>query len=217
MKTLPFPGVTGASRRARWRRHVLRRVAAATLLSTALVLVLFELRPLPPPSTTVVIARHPVAAGSVLGPGDLDAVDVPLTQAQPGHVRDPAEVTGLRIGSALATGEALTATRLAPRSAADGLAVSLTALHVVAADPDSVSLLHVGQRVVVYGPAGGPALAQTAQVLAIDPAQHSDLLSPREEPARGVVLALARGEVQKVLTTADAVSGPPVVHVIGTG
>ena len=217
MKTLPFPGVTGASRAARWRRHLLRRVAAATLLSAALVLVLLELRPLTPPSTTVVIARHHVAAGSLLGPGDLDAVVVPLTQAQPGHVSDPAEVAGRRVGSALATGEALTATRLAPRSAADGLAVSLTALHVVAADPDSVSLLHVGQRVVVYGPAGGPALAQSAQLLAIDPAQPPDPLSGKEAPARGVVLALERGEVQKVLTTSDAVPGPPVVHVIGTG
>lgn len=217
MKTLPFPGVTGASRRAGWRRHVLRRVAAATLLSTALLLVLLELRPLAPPSTTVVIARHPMAAGSVLGPGDLDAVHVPAAQAQPGHVRDPAEVTGRRIGSALATGEALTATRLAPRSASDGLAVSLTALHVVAADPDSVTLLHVGQRVVVYGPAGGPALAQSAQLLAIDPSQPADPLSGRDAPSRGVVLALERGEVQKVLTTSDAAPGAPVVHIIGTG
>ncbi|MEO5611047.1 MAG: SAF domain-containing protein [Ornithinibacter sp.] len=217
MKTLPFTGVTGVSRRAHWRRHVLRRVAAGTLISTALLLVLLELRPLAPPSTTVVIARHRVAAGSVLAPGDLDAVDVPLAQAQPGHVRDPAQVAGRRLGSALATGEALTTTRLAPRSAADGLAVSLTAVHVVAADPDSVSLLHVGQRVVVYGPAGGPPLAQSARLLAIDPAQPPDPLSGRQPPARGVVLALERGDVQKVLTTSDAVPGPPVVHVIGTG
>lgn len=217
MKSLPFPGLTGPSRRAHWRRHVVRRATAAALLCAALVLVLLELRPLAAPVTTVVIARHALAAGSVLGPGDLDAVDVPTAQAQPGHLRDPADVTGRRIGTEVVTGEALTRTRLVPRSAADGLSGSRTALHVVAADPASVSLLHVGQQVVVYGPAGGPALAPGAQVLAIDPEQPSELLSPTATPARGVVLALARSDVQRVLTTADAAPGPPVVHVIGAG
>lgn len=217
MKTLPFPAVTGPSRRAGWRRHVLRRAAAALLICSALLLVLLELRPLPAPSTTVVVARQPIAAGSVLGPDDLEAIHVPVAQAQPGHIVDTEEVTGRRIGSAMASGEALTSTRLVPRSAADGLAGSRTTLHVVAADPASLSLLHVGQRAVVYGLVGDPALTEGALVLAIDPEQPSDPLSPGAAPARGVVLALAPDDVQKLLTTPDAGAGPPVVHVIGAG
>ncbi len=217
MKALPFPGVTGHSRRARWRRHLLRRVAAALMVCSALLLVVHEVRPPPEPSTAVVVAVHPVAAGSELAPGDLGVVRVPSAQVQPGAIREPATLVGRRIGSALAAGESITRTRLVPRSLADGLASSRTVLHVRAADPVSVGLLHVGQRVAVYPVIGGKALTSDAEVLSTDPEATVDAFTAGQAPARGVVLAVASTDVERLLASGQDADGPALVQVVGLG
>lgn len=217
MRPLPFPGVTGPSRRARWRRHVLRRLLAATFASTAVLLVITQVRPPAPSTSPVLVVRREVAPGSVLAPTDLRVEHTPSGALPPGALTDTADAVGRRVGSGLAEGETLTRTRLVPRSASEGLAPSRTALHVLAADPASMSLLHVGQRVVVYGPAGGPALTPRAEVLAIDPERGGDPFVAGELAARGVVLAVDSADVQGLLATDPAVGGPSVVHVVGVG
>jgi pilus assembly protein CpaB len=206
----------GAGRRARWRRSVLRRVVSALLAGAAVGLVVTELRPPPPPTTPVLVAARPVAAGEVLGTADLRVVPVSSGAIQPGALTSVPDAVGRRVGAGLAAGEALTATRLVPRSPVDGLPPGRVALHVVAADPASVDLLAPGDAARVYPAGGGAPLAVAARVLATDPPGTSpDSLTTSGAAARGVVLSLSAPEADAVLGGHGAVDGPVTVSVVG--
>ncbi|NHA67628.1 SAF domain-containing protein [Phycicoccus flavus] len=210
----PFPGVTGPGRRARWRRSVLRRMLAAACAAGAVLVGLHEVRPPPAPTATVVVAARAVPAGAVLGPADLAVTTVPAGSRQPGGARRPADVLGRRVGSGLAVGEALTATRLVPRGPADGLRPGRVALHVLLADPAAAGLLDAGRLVAVYPAAGGPALAEGARVLAVDVDVGEDpTVDVGVPPARGLVLELPGESAQAVLSGHGGLEGPPVVNV----
>ncbi len=217
MRPLPFQAVTGRSRSASWRRGIARRVLAAACLCTATLLVLTELRPAPERVVPVVVAQHDVPAGSVLRAEDLRAVRAAAAGVQPGSISDLTDPVGRRIGSALAAGEALTRTRLVPRSATDGLPASRTVLHVVVADPASVSLLRVGQRVRVYALGDGQVLSRDAEVLSTDPETPVQQFEGPTASSRGVVLSVDSDDVEGLLTASEALAGAPVVHVIGAG
>ncbi|MGL4176347.1 MAG: SAF domain-containing protein, partial [Dermatophilaceae bacterium] len=117
LPSLLFPGITGAGRRSRWRRRVLRRLLAGVLAATAVVVVVGQLTPAPPAPMAVVAAARPVPAGAELAAGDLRMVAVVADTVQPGSITDPAAATGRRVGAALVPGETLTRSRLVPRSA----------------------------------------------------------------------------------------------------
>ncbi len=155
----PLPGLTGPGRRARWRRRVLRRLVSAVLAATAVLLVVLELRPPAEPVTAALVAARDVPAGAVLAEADLRVDHVPRAAVQPGGLSSVADAVHRRVGAALARGESVTASRLVPRGALDGLPAGRVALHVVSADPAAVDLLAPGLAARVYPAAGGPALA----------------------------------------------------------
>jgi SAF domain-containing protein len=211
----PLPSVTGAGRRARWRRGVLRRVLSGALAASAVVVATTVARPPPPPMVSVVVAAHAVPSGTVLSEGDLRGVRVRVDAAQPAALTTIADAVGRRLGAALAPGEALTAGRLVPRGPADGLAAGRVALHVVAADPASVDLLSPGVGARVYPVTGGPPLAVAAEVLSADPpAGGGDPLIGGAAPGRGVVLSLTVAEADAVLRGHGALDGPVTVSLI---
>ena len=211
----PFPALTGPGRRARWRRSVLRRVVSALLAAATVGLVVTQLRPPPPASTTVLVAARPVAPGAVLGGADLRLAPVPSGALQPGALATLADAVGRRVGAGLATGEALTSTRLVPRAPVDGLPRGRLALHVVASDPASVDLLAPGDTARVYPAGGGAPLAVAARVLATDPPGTApEPLAASPPVARGLVLSLTAGEADAVLGAHGAVDGPPTVSVV---
>jgi hypothetical protein len=123
---------------------------------------------------------------------------------------------GRRVGAGLAHGELLTASRLVPRGALDGLPPGRVALHVVSADPASVDLLAPGLSARIYPAAGGPALAVAATVLAADPPGDSDSASLTDHPARGVVLSLTAAEADAVLSGHGSLEGPVTVTVVAS-
>lgn len=210
----PLLSVAGPGRRARWRRRVLRRVLSALLAAAAVALVVTELRPPAPPTVTVLVATRAVPAGSVLAPPDLRAAPVPADVIQPGALTIVSDAVGRRIGSALASGETVTAARLVPRGAADGLPRGRVAVHVVAADPAAVDLLVPGVGARVYPASGGAPLAVAAQVLATDPpGDGPDALGPAPS-SRGVVLSLTAAEADAVLGGHGSVDGPVTVTVV---
>ncbi len=190
---------------------MLRRLLAGTLAALALVLVVREVRPPPDPLVAVVVADRPVPAGTVLRVDDVRTQRVEV--AQPGALRAPADVVGRRLVAGLASGEAVTATRLVPRGVADGLPAGRVALHVVAADPASVDLLLPGGLARVYPRAGGAPLARSALVLAADPAPPPDT-ALRSSTARGVVLALSADEADAVLAGHGGLEGPVTVGLL---
>lgn len=211
----PLPSVTGASRRARWRRAVARRILSALLAAAAVVLVVAELRPPPSPAVTVLVAARAVPAGTVLAPADVRTATTPVDTAQPGALTSAPDAVGRRVGAALAPGEALTTSRLVPRGSADGLPRGRVALHVVAADPASVDLLAPGVGVRVYPAAGGAPLALAAQVLATDPPDtRGDPWDGDPGAGRGVVLSMSAGEADAVLAGHGALEGPVTVALV---
>ncbi|MGL4177044.1 MAG: SAF domain-containing protein, partial [Dermatophilaceae bacterium] len=215
---LLFPGITGAGRRSRWRRRVLRRLLAGVLVATAVVVVVGQLTPAPPATIAVVAAARPVPAGAELADDDLRLVAVVADTVQPGSITDPAVATGRRVGAALVPGETLTRSRLVPRSAVEGLARGEVAVHVVVADPAVLGLLGPGQRVTVVAASGGRPLVRGATVLATDPPVPEDLVdSLSGSPARGVVLELPAAAAERLLAGHGGLDGPPVVNVVATG
>jgi pilus assembly protein CpaB len=188
---------------------------SALLAGAAVGLVVTELRPPPPPTTPVLLAARPVAAGEVLAAADVRVVPVSSGAIQPGALTSVPDAVGRRVGAGLAAGEALTATRLVPRSPVDGLPPGRVALHVVAADPASVDLLAPGDAARVYPAAGGAPLAVAARVLATDPPGTSpDPLTTSAAAARGLVLSLTATEADAVLGGHGAVDGPVTVSVV---
>ncbi len=213
--TRPFPGLTGPGRRARWRRSVLRRVAAAGCVGGAVLAGLAVVRPPPAPTVSVVVAARAVPAGGVLGPADLTTARVPLPARQPGAVVDTAALVGRRVGAALAPGEALTATRVVPRTVAEGLRPGHVVLHVGLADPASADVLAAGQPVAVYPAAGGEALARDGTVLVVDPPPAVEALDlGGAGPVRGVVLDLPSASAARVLAGHGGLEGPVLVNVV---
>ena len=211
----PLPSVTGPGRRARWRRGVLRRLLCAVLASCAVVLVVLELRPPTPPTVTVLVGARALPAGAVLTGPDLRVAVVRRDVAQPRALTSLTDAVGRRLGASLDAGEALTASRLVPRGATDGLPRGRVALHVVAADPASVDLLAPGVGVRVYPAAGGPPLALAADVLATDPVDTDpDPLGSAGATGRGVVLALSAAEADAVLAGHGALDGPVTVSLV---
>jgi pilus assembly protein CpaB len=214
----PFPAVTGQSRRARWRRHVLRRVGAATLVAVALWLVIESLSPSPPPAVTVVAAVRPVAAGAMLGAGDLAPVRVPAGGAQPGALTAVDEALGRRLAGPMLPGETLTRSRLVPSSVAEGLPSGTVAVHLIAADPAVLGLLRPGHLVTLVPSSGGRPLARGATVLSTDPAVEADGLGlPAGSPARGLVVSLPAALGERVVAGHGGIDGPPVVNVVAVG
>ena len=212
----PLPGLTGAGRRARWRRRVLRRVLSAALAAMAVALVVLQLRPPPEPVTPVLVAARDVPAGTVLADVDLRVDHVPRRFVQPGALAGTADAVGRRVGAALARGEGVTASRLVPRGALDGLPAGRVALHVVSADPDAVDLLSPGLPARVYPAAGGAALAVGATVLAADPPGGAGGSTLGDAPPRGVVLSLSAAEADAVLAGHGSLEGPVTVAVVAS-
>ncbi|QIM21755.1 hypothetical protein G7075_12505 [Phycicoccus sp. HDW14] len=217
-RTPPFPGLTGRGRRARWRRSVLRRVLAAGCLAGAATTGLHVLRPPPAPTVDVVVAAVPVEAGAVLRPGDVEVVRVVLAARQPGALADAAAAVGRRSASALAAGEALTTTRLVPRTRIEGLAAGAVALHVGLADAAAADVLAPGLEVSVFPGPGGPVLARDATVLAVDPPPAAGVTGlGGGGPPRGVLLELPAGSAERVLAGHGGTDGSVTVTVVARG
>jgi SAF domain len=196
---------------------VIRRVLVGTCLAGAVWLVVLEVRPPPPPAVRVVTAAAPVEAGAVLAARDLTTSDLPVVAVQPGALTSVDDAVGRTTASALAAGETLTRTRLAPRSPAEGLRAGEVALHVVLADPSAADVLYPGQDVLVFPTTGGPALARGGAVLATDPPLRESVPGLGAGGTRGVLLALPAGEAEAVLAGHGGLEGPVVVNLVATG
>jgi SAF domain len=212
----PLPGLTGPARRARWRRRVLRRLLSAGLAATAVALVVLELRPPTEPLAPLLVAAREVPAGTVLADADLRVDHVPRCCLPPGALASTTDAVGRRVGAGLARGEGLTASRLVPRGALDGLPAGRVALHVVSADPAAVDLLSPGLSARVYPVSGGPALAVGATVLAADPVSRASTVALTDAPPRGVVLSLSAAEADAVLSGHGSLDGPVTVTVVAS-
>jgi Flp pilus assembly protein CpaB len=200
------------SRRRRLRRVLLaRRRPLAALAAGLAVLVGLQAAAAPPPALTpVVTAARDLPAGSVLTEHDLT-----LTSFAPGSVPDgavtAAAATGRTTTGPVRRGEPLTDARLLHGSLLDGYPGTVAA-PVRIADPGTVSLLRVGDRVdvVAADPQGrreAELVAAGAPVVALPRSEESMLasgglvvLAVTETTARGLADAAVSGYLSIILT-----------------
>lgn len=214
LPTVPRPGLLGPSRRARWRRWALRRVAAAGCAVTAALLLVAVVRPPPPRTTPVLVAATALPGGTILQAADLQVVRVTGDAALASTVGDPRVLVGRRLTSRIDAGEALTATRLVPPSAVDGAPVGTVAAHLLVADERSLDLVGPGRRVSLFPDTGGAALAREVLVLSIDTPGRTTLtgsLPGSHEAPRGLVVALEPADLERIFAGQRPDGGAPRV------
>lgn len=175
-----LPGLLGPSRRAAWRRVVLRRGLALALLLIALQLAVTAARG-PSSGDPILVAVADVPAGEVIRAEHLEV----RTGGPPveGALSSPGEIVGRRATVAIAAGEVLTDARGGGSGALADLpsghrAVSLPLLAATEVSP--------GDRVDVYRGGRDEPVAQDALVVAADPPPE-DGLTPVGEGAQVVV------------------------------
>lgn len=203
------------SRRSRWQLTLGRRVLAAVCLGGAAALTVDLCTPPAPSSYAVVTAARDLPSGIVLTDGDLAVADVPGLVGPVGTRVE--EFVGRQLAAPIGAGEALSATRVVPRSTAEGLPPGQVALHVRVVDPAALRLLSAGLRVALHDPDGQP-LAVGVVVLAVDPPPDASGLWPAgSSEGIGLVVALPRDRVPAVLARRGIDPSAPLVHVVLEG
>ncbi len=212
-------GLLGRGRRSRWRRAVLRRVLAAALAAGAVALTVSATRPAPAAGTIfVVVAAHDIAAGATIAGADVTSAAYPVALRPPGALADPARATGRQVAAPILGGEVVTSSRLVPPGAGATAPGGHVAVHLIADDPAALDLLSPGTRATLYPAGGGPPLTRDALVLAVDregPADGSMAVATGGS-ARGIVVALAPGLVDRIFAGQRLDGGPPMVSVAAT-
>lgn len=206
--------VTRTSRRARWRWRVLRRLLAVVALAVALIAAWLTLRPPPPQLLPVAHASRDLDSGEVLTAGDIVVRGLPAGSVPPGAVAGAGDLVGRSVTGRVASGEALTATRLVPRTAADGLPPGKVAVHLTIADERSLTLISPGMLVTVYPVQGGAPWARGARVLAVDPHTDPEILSaPSGDLPRGLTVAVSTTQADHIHADQRPDGQPPAVLV----
>lgn len=156
----------------RTRRAVLvrRRLLAAVLAGTAVLVGLEAASPAPAATRTVLVAARDLPGGFVLGSADLTRVELPPVAVPRGAV-SAAEALGRTTAAPVRAGEPLTDVRLVSGDLLAGYPGRVAA-PVRIADAGSVRLLRVGDRVDVLaadprGGAGATVVADRAPVVAL--------------------------------------------------
>lgn len=179
--TSPVPPL---SRRAaaRWRRVrrlvLVRRRSVAAALAGLAVLTGVRAASMPPVETTaVLVAAHDLPGGSTLVVDDVTTADLPTGSVPAGVVPSPQDLDGRTLAAPVRAGEPITDVRLVAPGLLDGYP-GLVAAPVRVADPASVRLLAVGDRVdlLAVSPDGGAAevVAEGAPVVAVPGATTDD-------------------------------------------
>jgi Flp pilus assembly protein CpaB len=163
---------------------------------------------------TVVVARHHIAAGEELGPGDIDLAARPAALVPEHALRELPD--GQRTSGPVEEGEILVTSRLAAQGAG-ALAATMppgTRAVAIPLEPGLAPPLTVGDRVDVLvalpaeaagdGPPGF-VVAADVPVLAVSDAAVTVAVAPATAPR--VAVALGAGAVSVALVGADASTG----------
>jgi Flp pilus assembly protein CpaB len=185
----------------RLRRAVLarRRPLAALCAAIAVAAGLHATSAPPPRLTTVLTARHDLAAGAVIRSGDLERTAFAPPSVPSGVLSSASAAVGRTTAGPVRAGEPLTDVRLVTRSLLTGYP-GLAAVPVRIGDPGGVRLVRVGDRVDLLasdpqGDADAAVIGRDVPVLAIPRARQE---SSGLTAGALVVLGLPDGSVRIV-------------------
>jgi Flp pilus assembly protein CpaB len=184
----------------RWQR--VRRPLAVALIAVGAVM-LWARDHAPATTVPTVVAQADIAAGDVVGAGDVAVVAWPADSRPPPATADPAAIVGRRAASAIISGEPLTPQRVTGPSSLATAGAGAVAL-ALPVDPLSASgLVRPGDRVdVVGGGSGTPrTLVTGAPVLTVNQEVGTVIAVPTQA-APAVVAAVAADAVALVLAQA---------------
>ena len=194
------------------RRRVLlhRRSLAAVSAGAAVLVGLQAVSPAPPARVLVWTAARTLPAGAVVQRADLARTEYTPDSVPDGAVRDPADVVGRTLASAMARGEPVTGLRTIGPGLLRGYP-GATAVPLRITDADTVGLLRVGDRVsiVAADPDGREApsdLVDDVPVVAVPAVQGSS----SGTPGRLVVVAVPSPQATDVAARAAAAILIPV-------
>ncbi|HEX2031799.1 MAG TPA: Flp pilus assembly protein CpaB [Actinomycetota bacterium] len=171
----------------------------------------------PGPGTPVVVATAALPRGATLGPKDLSTRELPARFRPPGALTAPEQAAGRILAAALASGEVVTWTRLAPVGGpvASMVPAGLRAVPVTAPLPPGT--VAEGDRVDVLATyAGGRTYTETviqaAEVLRVSPPAEQGggttvLLLVDPEGAERLAYARAFGDLALSVVPPPAVEG----------
>lgn len=151
------------ARRARWRR-----VAAALLAGVAALVTLSAVTRdrVPPPGAATVVSVHALAAGSVLGPSDVEVIEVPA-RVRPERAFTTSDlVVGQVVSSAVDAGEVLTPSRLVGADLLAGQPADRVAMAVPVLDAHATGA-RAGSHVDLYTTGSGARAASNVVVLSV--------------------------------------------------
>lgn len=189
--------------------HLVRQVAAGLLAALALVL---ALRPGPadpaaparPAEVEVVVAAVDLAAGAVLGAGDLTLVTLPPAAVPDGVVFDVGQVTGEVLAGPLRRGEPVTDVRVVGPGLWSQVPAGQVAAPVRLADLAVATLLRAGDRVDVLAAASDgqtpsvEVVAESALVLTVPTTAEADPPLGAADGTGLLVLAVAPETAQRL-------------------
>jgi len=178
-----------------------RRLLAATTAAFAVLVGLQAAAPAPPPTRQVPAAAHDLAAGAVVGRGDLTLTSLPPDSVPAGIVPSADDVVGRTTAGPVRAGEPITDVRLVGGTLLDGYPGRVAA-PVRIGDPGAVMLLRPGDRVDVIaadpqGRTEAVVVAADAPVVSLPRADDTALASG------GLVVLAVTSETAKALAAAS--------------
>lgn len=162
-----------------------RRLLAALFSAAALVSAVLAVRPLPTPTTPVLVASRDLDAASPLTGHDLTELLLPAEVVPGGALDADADTSGLLLNAPVRRGEVITDARLADPPARP-YGSGLVAVPVRVADPGAVDLLSPGSRVDVLAARGHDDLGPVRTGPAVEVVNDRPVLAlPREAGPAG--------------------------------
>jgi Flp pilus assembly protein CpaB len=188
----------------RRRRRTIAALCAAASVATGLSAV----APPAPDTVPVVTASRDLAAGTLLGDGDLRVVRVPRHLAPSAVLAAVGDAVGRALAGAVRRGEALTDVRLAGAGLLSGLPAGHVAVPLRLADAGALGLVQPGDRVDVHAVAVADAGAAAASVadLVVDDLLVVDVPGRADDPLAegGLLVVAASRETARLLARAAA-------------
>ncbi len=154
------------SRRSRWRRIVLRRVAAGACLAVALWVVTSD-RSVGTRTTEVIVASRDVPAGAVVTGADVGRVARPEADVPDSALTEVDAVVGQTVTVAVSAAEVFTPSRLAGPGTLAGLPPGYVAVPVPLLVDAASGLVRAGDRIDLYAPGSRAATTRDTLVLAV--------------------------------------------------